>query len=353
MKHHRKLFSIILTAAIVASSASCKKDEDTEVSPSLDGSLRFSVPEFVLPFQTVTMTPKGVSHPDGKGIGYSWKVSPGMERSDTTMLENGLSPDGKPSDGSFTYRFPDSLGTYTISCYAYAKEYTSAYSSAYTTVVQGGLNGTIKGTGISTSDKKVTVDGVTYYYTSHNSLDWFMNNLADSAYGVPYSNAEAMSGVFGRFYSYEEARNACPEGWRLPTDEEWVALANSVNPESNSVAGASINDIAADLMADVTFNGTTMWEYWPTVGEITNSSRLAAIPAGYANLGERSEDGSYPAAAFFGAYEYAAFWTADKVEDNEGMAYYRYLICDQADMSLGEGDVNTFGASVRCVRETI
>ena len=63
-----------------------------------------------------------------------------------------------------------------------------------------------------------------------------------------------------------------------------------------------------------------------------------------------TSDGKYPYANFKGDYEYAAFWTADMAE--EGMAYYRYLICDQPDMQIGKGDVNTLGASVRCVRES-
>jgi uncharacterized protein (TIGR02145 family) len=345
-----KLFSTILAAAAVISISSCKDDDEITSYPMLNGTLKISVPEFIEPDQTIKMTAKGVTHPDGKGIGYSWKVTPGMAASDTTMLESGLSPDGKATDGSFTYKFSDSLGTYNVSCYAFAKGYTSSYASQYVTTVKGGLNGTITGTGILSIDKKIEADGTSYYYTSHNGLDWFRNNLANPNYGVSYSNYEVMRNVFGNFYSYEEAVKACPQGWRLPTDAEWVAMANSVNPASKAVAGEPINGIAAHLMADVKFNGTVMWEYWPSVGTIDNSSKLAAIPAGYSNLGEKNGN-RYPMATFFGAYEYAAFWTADKVAGDEGMAYYRYIIVDQPDMQIGKGDVKSFGANVRCVRE--
>lgn len=346
----RKLFSIILAGAVALAVLSCKKDEETVTYPYLDGTLRFHIPEFIKPNTTFTMTPKGLSHPDGKGIGFSWKVTPGMDSSDTTRLETGLSPEGLKSDGSFTYHFPDSLGTYTIGCYGFASGYTSSYVSAYVTTVQGGLNGTIKGTGILSHDSKISADGTDYYYVSHNGIDWFRNNLAKPEFGAPYTNAEAMIDVLGNYYSYEEAVKACPEGWRLPTDAEWVALANSLNPGRNAVAGEPINGIAAEIMGNITFNGTEMWEYWPNVGDINNKSKLAAIPAGYANLGERSADGSYPTASFFGMFEYAVFWTADKVEGDEDMAYYRYIIGDQPDMQIGKGDIKTFGANVRCVR---
>ena len=97
----RKLYSIILAVAVVASAASCKKDKDTEASPSLDGMLRFSIPGYIPPKDVLIITPRGLSHPEGKGIGYSWRVSPGMSKSDTTRLENGLTPEGHESDGSF------------------------------------------------------------------------------------------------------------------------------------------------------------------------------------------------------------------------------------------------------------
>ena len=345
----RKLYPIILAAAVLVSAASCKKDKTTESLPSLSGMLTFDIPAFINPNDVLIMKPKGVKHPDGKGIGYYWKVSPGMSKADTTRLENGYDKYGNVSDGSFRYHFPDSIGTYTVSCYGFASGYNSTYASSFTTVVKGGLNGSITGTGINAYDRKISAENTDYYYTSRNGLDWFRNNLANPSYGASYTNSPAMLEVFGNFYSYEEALTACPEGWRLPTDAEWTDLANSLNPEAEAVAGEPAEGVAAALMADVHFNSTQMWEYWPTVGEITNESRLSFIPAGFSNLGERSEDGKYPTASFVGVYEYAVFWTADKVE-GEDMAYYRYIICDQPDLQIGKGDIRTFGANVRCVR---
>ena len=347
----RKLNQIIWVAIAMIAAASCKKDDD-KISPSLNGTLYFNVAEFVEPGHVTTMTPKGLKHPDGKGIGYYWKVTPGMTSADTTRLENGLNSQGHESDGSFTYWFPNTLGTVTVSCYGFAEGYTSSYASKYVTVVKPGINdGSITGTGILPMEKYVEADGIKYFYVKHNGLDWFRNNLANPAWGVPYLNYDAMSEVFGRYYSYEEAMKACPEGWRLPTDAEWRAMAESVNSGSKAGEYEIIPDIAADLMANAKFNSNTMWEYWPAVGEITNSSRLAVLPCGYTNLGAQAENGKYPAAAFFGLNEYATFWTSDLVENEQGMAYYRYLITDQPGMQISKGDVNSLGASVRCVRE--
>ena len=185
----RKLNPVIWVAMAMIAAVSCKKDKDDELSPTLNGTLYFNVAEYVSPGYVATMTPKGIKHPEGKGIGYYWKVTPGMTSADTTRLENGLNSQGHESDGSFTYWFPDTLGTVNVSCYGFAKGYTSSYASKYVTVVKPGVNGgSITRTGIMSPDKHIEADGIKYYYVRHNGLDWFRNNLAIPAYGAPYVN---------------------------------------------------------------------------------------------------------------------------------------------------------------------
>ena len=109
-------------------------------------------------------------------------------------------------------------------------------------------------------------------------------------------------------------------------------------------------------MANVSFNSYTMWTYWREVGDPTNESRLAMIPVGYANLGEKASspeadtylDLLYPEASFKGLYEYATFWTADDASADE--AYYRYLYQKSSELKIGKADKKYFGASVRCVK---
>jgi uncharacterized protein (TIGR02145 family) len=326
---HRKLNILIFAIAASVCIISCKKDDETKVTPSLSGALSFSAPEYVSPNTTVTMTPSGVTHPKDEGLGYYWKVTPTKPKADTTRYENGLDKNGKPSDGSFTFTFSDTLQTCTISGYAYAKGYSYAMKSVECIVVEGGIDRSITNLGLA--DKpSITVNGIVYPYVSIAGLDWLCRNIADKSAGAPYRNSEDMSDVFGRYYSFEEAQKICPEGWRLPTDAEWAAAAEAYD-----------NKMAA-LMGNAYFNGNLMWEYWPAVGDITNESGLSMIPAGYAMISSNT--------LFKGLNEYAAFWTADAVADEEGMAYYRYIICNQPEFMTGKGDTKTFGASVRCVR---
>ncbi len=345
-----RLISLIIFGAGIVTAMSCKKEgEDAEVLPSLEGALSFYAPTFITPGQTVSLTPKGIEHPEDKGVGFYWKVSPAMEKSDTTRLENGLSPDGKESDGTFVYTFPDSLAVYTVTCYAFAAGYTGSSSSQYVTTVRPGLEGSLTDTGISSGDTHITVDGQDYYYTRIGNLEWFRNNIGVRRGGAAYENADIMSDVLGRFYNYDDAMTACPEGWRLPSEEDWLALGSAVGCKAETYG--VIKGVTAKLMADAKFNGVDMWTYWPAVGTITNESGFSAIPAGYMNLGPKTETGEYPEAVSSGVYEYAAFWTADAVEGESGMAYYRYIVANQPDVFISKGDKANLGASVRCVRD--
>ena len=355
----KKLSMIFLAGAMLLGTNSCNKTEDTATSPSLEGNLYFSVPAFVQPGTRITMTPHGVTHPEGEEIGYYWKVSPTMTQYDTTRFLNGLNKEGIASDGSFTHTFSDTLKTYTIYAYAFADGYYSKSGSDYCSVVSGGLEESITKLNISSiATSHEVIGGDTYYYTTAGGNDWLMRNISNPDAGTPYYNCTAMSEVFGRYYSYNEALTICPEGWTLPTDEDWAALALAAGAETAD-SYSDIKGVAAALMGNADFNDVKMWEYWPVVGDITNNTGMSMIPVGYAMLGNRKEstktdpniEYNYPNAIFKGYQEYAVFWTADKVQNEEGMAYYRYLICDQPDLLIAKGDMNTFGASVRCVRQ--
>lgn len=344
-----RLTSFIIIAAGIMAAVSCKKDKTTEVDPSLSGTLSFYAPEFIEPGDTITMIPQGVEHPEKKNVGFYWKVTPSDGGSDTTRFEDGLGKDGKESDGTIHYPFPDTLAVFTVKCFAFAEGYTGSSATRYVTTVKPGLDGSLTNLGIQSSDPHITIDGQKYFYSKIGNLEWFRNNIGVRTGGAPYNNADIMSDVLGRFYNYEDALAACPEGWRLPTEADWNALGEAAGAKAKTYG--TMKGIAAKLMADAKFNGVDMWDYWPAVGTLTNDYGFSAVPAGYLNLGPKAETGGYPQADSKGVYEYATFWTADQVEGEEGMAYYRYIVADQPDVFISKGDKANFGASVRCVRD--
>jgi uncharacterized protein (TIGR02145 family) len=320
---------IIFAALIVSAAAGCKKkDADAALTPSLDGYMTIQgLPEYVKGGQSVTLTPKGVSHPDGKELTYTWRVTPSAPTACSTKV--------------FNFTFTDTLQTCTIYCTASAEGYSSSAAVNYATVVKGGADGSIKGlefptTGISTSDT------TTYYFKQIGTQTWMLNNVAEKPAGKAYGNADVMSNVYGRYYSYLEAISVCKSlstsgyEWKLPSLDDWKTLEAYVKEQPNH--GKSL---AAALMGDATFNGKIMWEYWPQVGDITNSTGFSAIPVGYTNI---------ETSLFEGENEYAVFWT-DTEADKANEAHAIYLIEGQPELFISQMDKQSFGASVRCIRK--
>lgn len=328
MNFRKLLYIAVLTLAAVA----CKKDEEYTPTPTLNGSLRIEgLPEFIAPGEKVTLTSYGVTHPEGGEIVYTWKVSPSQTKYDTLDV--------------FSHTFSDTLRTYNVYCNANAKGYATMSAVSYTTTVAPGYNGSIQGVSYKKiADDSTYVRHMPYYYRQIGTQTWTLNNMAVRS-GVPFRNAEVMSEVFGRFYNFDEAKAACDsldtdsQNWELPSMQDWATLEAYINGETGE-GKAFGKSIASAMMGNITFNGTLMWDYWPAVGEIRNSTGFSAIPAGYSNNEANSFDGEF---------EYAAFWTSDKVTETE--AYYKYLIYDQPGIFTGKGNRESFGASVRCIRK--
>lgn len=336
----------IITAAVsmvaAVSLISCKKDSGDTTLPSLSGSLKFkNLPAYVNPQDEVTLELNGVKHPEGGTVRYAVTVTEGY-RTEKDTLEDGVM--------SITYKFcdrkyfrADTLRGITVSATAFADGY---YSSSTGTkdifIVKGGLSGgSINGTAPGADDETFTTpEGITYYARKIGDATWLRRNAACADKGIPYQNAPAMLDVFGSYLSWEDALSACPEGYRLTTDEDWVKLAEALGAADAEVHG-NLAGIAPKLMADATFNyeESTLWTYWKGM-DIDDASGLSILPTGYANLAS---------GAFNGVKQFAVFWTAD--EKDADTAWYRCINEKNPDVQINCADKKSFGASVRCVKE--
>jgi len=322
----KKLGLLLVCLAAVAFAFSCKKEETTY--ESFSGSLSILGSKSIINVgEKLTFTPTGLTIPEGVEVAYSWKVT--NDVTDTSRFD----------DGHYVYRFDaDTCMTYTVTCTASASGYYSTSGYAYVTTVKYGKGGSIPEVFEVETDGTVTdADGIVYGYAKIGDLNWTISNIGTSNGGLAYKGYDIMSSIFGRYYNYEEAKAACPEGWSLPTDAQWMSAAQTV-AEETLVEHETWKGVAGAMMIDATFNGNTLWEYWPDV-QITNSTRLSALSLGYANI---------EAESFDSFYDFAAFWTAD--EASEDKAYARYIYVDKGDMYCFEADKKSFGANVRCVK---
>lgn len=324
MKFSRFVMVLSVAAVFVGLSACKKNKEDEEVSPSFSGYLNFDIPAYVSAGQVITSTPYGAYRPDGGTYGYSWMVSPVMSKRDTTKLES----DPETVRGTFTFTIPDTLGTLTFSATIYGTGYYSSSATHECVVVSP-----TKSLVTDAPKPMLTIvderDGKRIPYIRKDGLDWTIANLKYAGGAVGYSDCDVMVDVTGAFYTWEEASKACPEGWRLPTVEEF-----------RTFCGGEFEGVAGDLMVPSYFNEERMWEYWPEVN-VTNKTLFAAVPAGYGNFD--GEDWQ-----FDGLFEYAAWWTADSVDDEK--AAYVSLNVQSPDVIVGYAHKDYFGANVRCVR---
>lgn len=74
-----------------------------------------------------------------------------------------------------------------------------------------------------------TRDGNHYSYIPINNLGWMTENLAyTTSESECYANETGNCEKYGRMYPYTDLTTACPEGWRVPTVDDWKALRKSV-----------------------------------------------------------------------------------------------------------------------------
>ncbi len=319
------LFSaLVLSGAFASCSKSDKYDDVTK--PSLNGELYFVSPAYIAPGDVLDFTPKGAVHPDGGDMGYYWLASGIQTTADTTRHI------GDPASvkGGFSITVPDSLYTIRVTCVAFAGGYNNMYAYRYIKVVKDeSLTGIDHPEGeTSFTDDR---DGKKYGYVSHDGLDWMNTNLRYADSGRPYSDCSVMTEIFGNLYTWEEASSACPEGWRLPSEDEFKELC-----------GGSFISAAGGLMADAYFNSEKMWEYWPAV-KVTNASGMNMIPVGY---------GYYTGSrwSYTGVNDYAFLWTSTPY--NAEQKKYFGIYVSEPDIIEGNAHTGSLALPVRCVRES-
>ena len=324
MSLFKKFGWLALALLLFAGILSCKEEEEETVSSeTMVGSVQFDIPYYVLKGETVTMSASGIDYP--KDVSYRWYVS-------------GVYADSLATN-PVSVRFPDSLGTFTVSAVSYSPGYYIVTNTQQVTTIDTTWNTSFTGLHKSRNVICDDRDGQAYRYETFGDLDWFTQNLAWG--GIPYRASKATASFFGNFYSWEMAMangNVCPEGWRVPTNEDWESLAKVLN---GGVALPFIGNwpgLGEKASADVYLNESRMWPYSPD-NLHTNSFGWNAMPLGYAFVSDPTVSG---------LNEYGCWWSATEKDATHG--YYRYIWYDNGDFPMSYTGKSDMMASVRCVR---
>jgi uncharacterized protein (TIGR02145 family) len=143
-----------------------------------------------------------------------------------------------------------------------------------------------------------------------------------------YDNDQANGGIYGKLYNWYaiiDSRGLAPEGWHIPTIDEWLTLANYLGGEN--VAGCKIKE-----------TNTTHWRS-PNTGA-TNESGFTALGGGHR--------GGSNCNVFFSILEEGSWWSSSVYSGTQ--AWFVVLTYQREDIRRIE-DWKCSGKSVRCVKD--
>ena len=181
-------------------------------------------------------------------------------------------------------------------------------------------------------------DGQSYDVVKIGNLVWMAENLNFETAGsfCPEGDARNCKRL-GRLYSWAEAKSVCPDGWRLPTKEDFESLVAATSEDAAQSLSPSLAQSSSQSRAGAMLKAK---DGWFKKGNGSDALGFRALPAGY-----RGVDGK-----FDGIGGYAYFWSATEDSENrESNAFYLFLsfISDVA-------SINAFAKedyrSVRCVK---
>jgi uncharacterized protein (TIGR02145 family) len=287
---------------------------------------------------TTTATTGGIITDNGglsiTARGVCWSTSQNPTINDNSTL-----------DGSGTGSFTSEITGLTEGTMYYVRAYaTNEKGTAYGYEVSflGGPNGTF-------TDHR---DGKIYKWVRIGDQVWMAENLNYNAGGDSwcYDNNSSNCDTYGRLYDWATAmqgdsssnnnpsgvQGICPDGWHLPSDEEWKELEMQLGmsqSEADNVYRRGTNE--GSKLAGNDF----LWDS----GDLTSDSEFdtsgfAAFPGG-----DRTNDGNF---LRIGSHGY--WWSS--TESSYTNAWYRNLNYDYISV-YREDAGKELGLSVRCVRD--
>ncbi|HOX84790.1 MAG TPA: fibrobacter succinogenes major paralogous domain-containing protein [bacterium] len=180
--------------------------------------------------------------------------------------------------------------------------------------------------------------------THYRNGEAIANITENDAWGNPetgaycsYDNNDGNVPTYGRLYNWyavNDLRGLAPEGWHVPSDEEWKQLEMYLGmsqSEADDIGWRGTNE--GGKLKETT---TTHWQN-PNTGA-TNESGFSALPGGCRN----------DVGVFHNIGKYTLYWSS--LESHANRAWHRDLGFSRSEV-VRFYDHKLYGFSVRCVKD--
>jgi uncharacterized protein (TIGR02145 family) len=151
--------------------------------------------------------------------------------------------------------------------------------------------------------------------------------------------------IYGALYQWEAAIRACPEGWHLPTAQEWAQLEDYLKNNAYSFDSVVGNEGIAKSMTAIDY-----WTLYPPADEgtpgnsdypeVRNKSGFTALPSGNRN----------PSGVFVNMGGSTNWWTNSTNQYNENRMHFESISWYSTSM-IHFHNIKSFGFSVRCIKD--
>lgn len=202
-------------------------------------------------------------------------------------------------------------------------------------------------TGIFTDPR----DGQTYETVVIGSQTWMAENLAyipevfppdedggiwvNDYFGSYVGTAEKTNNYnkYGCLYNWKTAMNSCPDGWHLPSDDEWkqleMYLGTMSQKEADQKGWRGFDEEGKHLKSK---------DGWSNEGNGDDTWGFRALPGGH----------RYSSGSFHSIGGYSDFWTA--TEGSDTTAWGRGLSTGYSGVYRSDEDKKS-GSYVRCIKD--
>lgn len=176
-------------------------------------------------------------------------------------------------------------------------------------------------------------DGQTYRTIKVEGREWFAQNVNYNVEGHSwcYEDKDSYCVRSGRLYDLEGARKACPEGWHLPRDREWMDMLTGLTKCYDGVD--KCGKFAEKMKASTGWQG----------GGGTDEYGFSVYSSGYRKVIGKST------VRYEDMGEYAGFWSAQNGRNETIWLWAMGRMSDQMVRQLVPSNAKNNAYSVRCI----